>query len=181
MRSRPLPTAALVTVAALFGLACSSDDSTGSEASATTIPQADSPTTTTAPENAILAEALVCDPLDERACLLPWPNDAFTRPDATTPTGRRLDIQAGSTPSNTAGVPIDVTDQNRGDGFSPGSAILAMVPGLDVEVTGIAASTDIGASLDNDAPVVILDTTTGERVAYWGELDAQAPTGNQLL
>ncbi|MBI4883243.1 MAG: hypothetical protein HY826_04230, partial [Actinobacteria bacterium] len=46
---------------------------------------------------------------------------------------------------------------------------------------GIAASTDIGASLDNDAPVVILDTTTGERVAYWGELDAQAPTGNQLL
>jgi len=137
--------------------------------------------TTTAPEDAILDVALRCDPLDERACLLPWPNNAFTVPDATTPTGRRLDIHPDSTPSNAQGAPIDVTDQNRADGFSPGSAILTLVPGLDVELTGIAPSTDIGASLALDAPIVLLDTTSGERLAYWAELDAPAPEGQQLL
>ncbi len=182
MRRKPAfsPAVLITVVIAVSGAACSSDDGTktaGSDTSAgaTTV------VATTAPEDAILEEVLTCDPLDERACLLPWPNDAFTRPDPTTPTGRRLDIQAESTPVNAQGVPIDVTDQNWADGFSPGSAILTFVPGLDVATTGIAASTDIGASLNADAPVVLLDTTTGERVAYWGELDAQAPPGEQLL
>ena len=31
-----------------------------------------------------------CDPIDPHACLLPFPNDDFTRPDAATATGRRL-------------------------------------------------------------------------------------------
>jgi len=137
--------------------------------------------TTTAPEDAILDAALRCDPLDERACLLPWPNNAFTVPDAATSTGRRLDIHPDSTPLNVGGTPIDVTDQNRADGFSPGSAILTLVPDLDPAITGIAPSTDIGKSLADDAPIVLLDTATGERLAYWAELDAPAPDGDQLL
>ncbi|MGH9048993.1 MAG: hypothetical protein ACRDY4_04600, partial [Acidimicrobiia bacterium] len=32
-------------------------------------------------------------------------------------------------------------------------------------------STDIGASLDEDAPIVLLDADTGKRVPYWAELD----------
>jgi len=173
MRRSPATWLALLLVAGVT--ACSSDPSdTDSTDSA-------SATTTTFPEDAVLDEALNCDPLDERACLLPWPNDGFTRPDATTQTGRRLDLQPDSTPMNTEGVPIGVTDQNWADGFSPGSAILSFVPELDIASTGIAPSTDIGASLKPDAPVVVLDTTTGERVAYWGELDAQAPVGEQLL
>ena len=164
----------LVVVIVAAG-ACS-DDGTDKAASDT-----NAVVTTTAPADGILQEALTCDPLDERACLLPWPNDAFTRPDATSETGRRLDIQPDGTPLNAQGVAIDVTDQNWADGFSPGSAILTFVPDLDVAATGIAASTDIGASLNDDAPVVLLDTTTGERVPYWGELDAQAAHGEQLL
>lgn len=167
----------LVLVLAGAGAACSADDDKGSSGTGTP----DTGGSTTAPEDAVMETALNCDPLDERACLLPWPNDAFTRLDPTTQTGRRLDIQPDSTPLNAAGVPIDVTDQNWADGFSPGSAILTFVPGLDFEATGIAPSTDIGASLNPDAPVVLLDTTTGERVPYWGELDAQAPAGEQLL
>jgi len=125
--------------------------------------------------------ALTCDPLDERACLLPWPNDAFTVPDSSTATGRRLAIDADSTPTNVEGVHIDVTDQNRADGFSPGSAILAFVPGVDLEKSRVAASTDIGSSLDPESPVVLLDTETGQRLAYWAELDAQAPDGQQVM
>ncbi|MBI4934491.1 MAG: hypothetical protein HY828_11475 [Actinobacteria bacterium] len=55
------------------------------------------------------------------------------------------------------------------------------MPELDVERSGIAPSTDIGASLSPDAPIVLLDTTTGERLAHWAELDAPAPEGDQLL
>ncbi len=176
MRRTLSPLAVALLLIAAVG--CSSDGGVGTDSA---VSDTGAASTTTGPEDAILDEALTCDPLDERSCLLPWPNDAFTRPDETTTTGRRLDIQADSTPVNAQGVPIDVTDQNWADGFSPGSAILTFVPDLDVVATGIAPSTDIGASLNPDAPVVLLDTTTGERVAYWGELDAQAPAGEQLL
>lgn len=179
--------APLVLVIGLVAAACSDDSANGTDSisSAADTSAPDSTIglgpTTTAPEDAILDVALRCDPLDERACLLPWPNDAFTVPDDSTTTGRRLDIHPNSTPTNAQGVHIDVTDQNRADGFSPGSAMLAMVPGLDVDTSGIASSTDIGASLDPDAPVVLLDTTSGERVPYWAELDAPAPEGDQVL
>lgn len=178
----------LIVVATMFA-ACSNDAATGTSdvaTAATTIaasaiePAATEPATTTS-DGATFDKSLRCDPLDERACLLPWPNDAFTVPDADTATGRRLDIHRKSPPTNADGVPLDVTDQNRADGFSPGSTILAMVPTLDVAASGIADSNDIGASLDDDAPIVLLDTTTGNRVPYWAELDAQSPQGDQLL
>jgi hypothetical protein len=165
-------------VAAVVLTACteSSDGNSASVSSTSVVASS-----TTAPQDAVLTESLQCDPLDERACLLPWPNDAFTVPDAATATGRRLDLNPDSTPLNAAGTPIDVTDQNRADGFSPGSAILTLVPDLDLEKSGIAPSTDIGSSLRPGAPIVLLDTTTGERLPYWAELDAPAPQGDQLL
>ncbi len=179
MRRHRLPPVVLVAalLAALVG-ACSG--TTGSPVTSSSAP-ATAASTSTSTSLAPLTEALTCDPLDEAACLLPWPNDAFTVPDASTSTGRRLAIAADSTPANTAGVHIDPSDQDRADGFSPGSAVLALVPGLDVAATGIAPSTDVGASLAPDAPVVLLDTTSGQRLPYWGELDAQAPAGKQLL
>ncbi len=180
----------ILTVTMMLFAACSdgSDDANSANsaetaetgAPANSVSESTEPTTT-APQDATLDVSLRCDPLDERACLLPWPNDAFTVPDEGAVTGRRLDIHPESPPSNVDGVPIDVTDQNRADGFSPGSAILALVPALDVEASGIVGSDDIGGSLADDAPIVLLDTTAGERVPYWAELDAPAPEGDQLL
>lgn len=174
----PFVAVSLAILLTATAVGCSSDDYKGADTPATDSASAGS---TTTPTETSRQEALACDPLDERACLLPWPNDAFTRPDATTTTGRRLDIQPASTPVNASGVPIDVTDQNWADGFSPGSALLTFVPNLDVTASGIAPSTDVGASLNPDAPIVLLDATAGERVPYWAELDAQAPVGEQLL
>lgn len=124
---------------------------------------------TTAPENAILEFALHCDPLDDRACLLPWPNDAFTVPDPGTATGRRVAIDASSTPVSIGGVPVDVATVNLADGFSPASTILTFVPGIDLGRSGIAS--DAAVSLAADAPIVLLDTTTGQRLAHRAELD----------
>ncbi len=112
-----------------------------------------------------------CDPLDPSLCLLPFPNDYFTVPDPTTPTGRRVNLTPELMPRNNNGTPIDPTDWNASDGFSPGSQIMTFVPGIDLGVTGAAPITDIGRSLDPDAPIVLLDADTGERHPYWAELD----------
>ncbi len=115
-------------------------------------------------------------------CLLPWPNDAFTVPSAATATGRQLAISSSFDPANAKGVHIDPTDENKGDGFSPGSTIMTYVPNLDLVRSGIATSVDIGTSLDPGAPVVIFDTATHSTVPYFAELDANAAgTDEQLL
>jgi hypothetical protein len=113
-----------------------------------------------------------CDPLDARHCLLPFPTDTFTVEDASTDTGRRVAFARESMPVNQAGVHVDPAEWNRNDGFSPGQPISVFVPGLDVERSGIATLASIDASLADDAPVVLLDATTGERHPYWAELDA---------
>lgn len=116
----------------------------------------------------------VCDPIDPTACLLPFPNDYFTVPDRSSPTGKRVRFAASAMPANVQGTPIDPTEWNRQDGFSPGSPILVRVPGLDATATRIAPVTDIGRSLAPEAPIVLLNTRTGERTPYWAELDAHA-------
>ncbi|WP_222721340.1 hypothetical protein [Actinomadura sp. HBU206391] len=114
-----------------------------------------------------------CDPIAGTECLLPFPNDWYTT-SAHTPTGLRLALTDEMTPKNAAGKAIDPAAWNISDGFSPGSMLLAQVPGLDLAKTGAAPVTDVGRSLKRDAPIVIVDTRTGERWPYWAELDANA-------
>ena len=82
---------------------------------------------------AALLTALLITPTAAQAkgSLLPWPNDALTKRDKTTDTGRRLNLPKALMPRNKNSVPIDPTDMNRADGFSPGSLIIVKVPGLD--------------------------------------------------
>jgi hypothetical protein len=141
-------------------------------------PAAASPVQAQAP-GASPATGKGCDPIDPAACLLPFPSDWYTERDRSTPTGRRVAMT--TTLSNAAGVPIDPDEWNRADGFSPGSALLARVPDIDPARSGTAPITDIGASLRRDAPIVIVDTETGERWPYWAELDANASPDRQAL
>jgi hypothetical protein len=120
-----------------------------------------------------------CDFLDQAKCLYPFPNDYFTVRDRSTDSGRRVDFTPDSMPRNVAGVPVDPAEWNRNDGFSPGSAILTLVPGIDLERTGAAAETDIGRSLRATAPIVLLDATSGRRVPHWAELDQNVSGANQ--
>ena len=116
-----------------------------------------------------------CDPLGGARCLLPFPNDYFTVRDGSTETGRRIALALDATPANAAGVHIDPTELNRNDGFSPGSAIVALLPGIDLAASGAAPITDMASSLDRDAPIVVIDAETGRRHPYWAELDSRAP------
>src|SRR3954451_7652955 len=72
-----------------------------------------------------------CDRLDDAACLLPFPNDAFTRPDRSSPTGRVVALRTSQMPRNAKGKATDATGWQGLDGFSPGSVILTKVQGLD--------------------------------------------------
>jgi len=119
-----------------------------------------------------------CDPIDPANCLFPFPSDFYTVPDASTGTGRRVDFPVAVMPRNKGGVPIDPTEWNRNDGFSPGSSIITRVPGLDnpaaVANSHLPPVTDIGTYADANAGVVVIDTATGERWPVWAEIDSNA-------
>lgn len=122
-----------------------------------------------------------CEVLDTRACLLPFPSNHFTRTDANTDTGLRVDYPRASMPSNRQGNRLDPTEVNRNDGFSPGSAMMVHLPGVDLEASGAAPITDKGSSLAADSPVVVINVDTGERHPHWVELDAQAADPNDKV
>jgi hypothetical protein len=120
-----------------------------------------------------------CDVLAAKKCLMPFPSDFFTVRDDSSATGRRVHFAADAMPANAAGVPIDPTEWNRNDGFSPGAMIVTYVDGLDLGRTGAAPITDIGESLRSDQPIVLLDADTGRRWPLFAELDAQAEPPDQ--
>jgi hypothetical protein len=141
---------------------------------------------TAAPAPAAITDGLAnCDPIDRAACLLPFPNDRFTVADPTTPTGRRVALSALAMPRNFAGIPIDPSDDNRADGFSPGSLIVTRVPGLDTttafERTGSVPITDLARAYDPDAPVVLIDADTGRRQLIWTEIDSTVPRADRTF
>jgi hypothetical protein len=119
--------------------------------------------------------AAVCDPIDQSDCLLPWPNNYFSAADASTTTGIRLNVSPLATPRNAAGTPLDPTDWNRLDGFSPGSQIVTHVAGMDnpqaFKNTNPPTNINIGRSLKKTSPVIVLDATTGKLWPAWSELD----------
>jgi hypothetical protein len=117
-----------------------------------------------------------CDFIDPSVCLYPWPNDAFTKRDKSTDTGRRLALRRGSTPRNKEGTPIGVEDINRADGFSPGAPLITKVPGLDSLAAGrrtkLPPLTDLSKSKRPKAPVVVINARTRKRHLIWAEVDS---------
>ena len=130
------------------------------------------------------AAARGCDMLDPSNCLLPFPSDHFTvvapagSPQAAG-SGRRVNLHPLATPRNTFGKPIDPTEWNRNDGFSPGQMIVTYVPGLaanaDGTVPGAPPITDIGRSLNvATSSVVVINAETGIPHPVWAEIDLNA-------
>jgi hypothetical protein len=79
-------------------------------------------------------------------------------------------------PRNKDGKPIDPTDMNRADGFSPGSAMLVKVPGLDtpaaVRRSKLPPLTNLSRGLAKGSPVVVINARTGNRHPIWAEIDS---------
>ena len=182
-------------VGALLATACSTAedtllgpeevvDTTSAPTTTTTEPPPEpaSPEQLTAIRDVLDGQPAGCEALDGASCLLPYPSDGFTS--EAEPVTRDDDLGPGNAlvlaldeshmPANSSSVPIDPTEWNRLDGFSPGTAMLTVVPGLDAEASELPPVTDVAASLEDDAPVVLFDADSGIRVPLWAELDANA-------
>ena len=113
------------------------------------------------------AGASGCDPLDPSACLLPWPNDYFTRPDRGTPTGagwtsRRRGCRATRRASRSR---PRLRTRRR---LQPRRGARDPVPGLDSDAglarTGAVPVTDLARYRDERAPIVVIDAQTGAAI-----------------
>jgi hypothetical protein len=120
-----------------------------------------------------------CDFLDPTVCMQPWPNDYFTIADGSTDSGRRLNFNINSMPKNTAGTPIDVSDLNRADGYSPGNMIVVKIPQVQTQAafnnSGLTPITNIHKFDDEGQAAIVIDAASGERQPIFAELDANSP------
>jgi hypothetical protein len=109
-------------------------------------------------------------------CMLPFPDDYYTKADPTSPTGRRLDFRELAMPKNAKEVPIEAAPYNAGDGFSPGSAITLRIPGIqtaaDLAATHAVPINNLNLYSAANAPVVVIDASTGKRWPIWVEIDS---------
>ncbi len=137
-----------------------------------------------------VADADKCDPIapiDSGECLFPYPNNYFTKPDASMRTGLRLDLKPTATPQNNKGVNVNPSEINTSDGFSPGAAAVIHIPGMDTPAafakTNPVPITRMGDYSKANAPIVVIDADTGKRQLIWTELDSNAtsPAGTDLL
>jgi hypothetical protein len=96
-----------------------------------------------------------------------------------------LAFRSSQMPKNVKGVHVDPSQYKGLDGFSPGSVILAKVPGLQTSgaltKTDPVGLTDISRYAKSDAPVLVVDAKTGKRWPVWAELDSNATQTSQRL
>ncbi|MBW1904838.1 MAG: hypothetical protein JRJ24_05945 [Deltaproteobacteria bacterium] len=144
----------VVSSLVLFTVGCSSDSSSvGTGGSGGVVP----------------APSLDCDPLTPSYRGFSYPNDYWTVADSSTVTGLRLALPEVTMPATGIGVRSNPDAFNEMDGFSPGIAAMTHFPGATV--MGLATPDSIQDSLSAASPTVILNTTTGERLAHWVDLD----------
>ena len=130
------------------------------------------------------AAAVDCQPYAQKPCLLPFPSNLFTKRDKSSVTGLRVHLPAGAMPVNSKGSRVGVAPYDRNDGFSPGSAIIVHIRGLDnakaFSRTGAATLANMGRSLRKRQPIVLIDERTGKRQLIWSELDANQTSAGDI-
>ncbi len=106
------------------------------------------------------------NPLVPSVALLPFPSDFYLVDDPDTATGRRLVFPQGALPDH---VPPAIFDD--ADGFTMTPTILAWLPG-GVDSASLPDPLNPGATLEDDSPVFLVETTGWTRVPVLAELDA---------
>lgn len=154
-------------------------ESTSSSGSTTTGTEGDSSSSSTTGEAVVDWPNLECDPLVPAYCGYPFPNNVFTVADAQAPSGRRLALSRASMPPTNDGFQGEPDAFNDRDGFSPGGTILAHLAGATA--VGLVGPLNIGDSLGETSPTVLLDVATGQRVPHFAELDIHAPPDEASL
>jgi hypothetical protein len=92
--------------------------------------------------------------------------------DPTRKTGYTLTFGSRSLPENKQGIPIDPAAYRRRDGYSVGTPLMMVIPGVDL--TGFATEDHMERSLERDAPLTWFEVSgsTVRRIPYWVERDS---------
>ncbi|HEY4181401.1 MAG TPA: hypothetical protein VGM90_31360 [Kofleriaceae bacterium] len=118
-----------------------------------------------------------CNPLGvpgaTTTCIAPWPSAIYEVEDTTTATGVRLEYPEDALPVNIDGVKISPSLYAGHDGFSSAAPIMVTFP-TGMDGANLPKFTDIGASITDASPTVIIDMETGELVEHFAELDARS-------
>ncbi len=114
-----------------------------------------------------------CDPLIAEVCALPWPNDFFTESCNTSVTGLKLAVHSRVLPITRGGAHINPTSLNKLDGFSTSAPILFYMDGLSMH--GFPNPLSIEDSVTASSASWLLDTSTGEPVPHFVQLDIDDP------
>src|SRR4051812_5046850 len=112
------------------------------------------------------------NPLGSTGDILPYPSSLYERADATSPSGILLDLPGEALPVPDGGDAID-TDAHRVNlrtGWPAALTILWAAPG-GVDPATLVGHARMAASLAADSSTVIVDMTSGERVAHFAEVD----------
>jgi hypothetical protein len=117
------------------------------------------------------------DPQGRGQCAYPWPSDFYTTPDADSATGLKVALPAAVLPRNTEDTPFPADDLvNAWPGFSANAQIrFALAQRIDAGP--LPGQGDIGRSLLEESPIVLLRASTGERWPFFAEVDATAEDG----
>ena len=130
------------------------------------------------------ADPIPCIPLTSH-CLAPMPSNLFTRPDPSTPTGIRVHLTEDHLSEGVFAYAIQFLDLpllNAADGFSPVGQIVVPLPGpvSEQDLPG-----DLESTVQQDSPILILDTASGSPVPFHIRLDpdglAQRPPQHFLV
>lgn len=128
-----------------------------------------------------LAIADGCQPLLAGAdCLLPYPSDFFLVPDATQPSGSKLQLSAAARMHAKQGGAVDVNLHSPADGFSRVSPVVFVFP-QDPAAAGTVRLEDDPASSTDPAKsnTLLVDETSGQPVPHFVDLDPRATDGTR--
>ena len=111
-------------------------------------------------------------------CMMPFPNDFYTRNDSSSPTGKRIDFDDRAMPKNESAQVIEAADYNYSDGFSQGQGIVLRVPGVDsteaIEANDFVELDRLSRYSEPSQRAVVIDAKTGKRWPIWVQVDAGA-------
>ena len=120
-----------------------------------------------------------CDPIDPASACCPIPTTGSPAPTPPARQGAALSLNVLAMPHNIAGKPIDPTAWNASDGFSAGSQILTVVPGMtknsDLAASGLPTDVDMRTNVGPNLGVMLLDATTGKVWPTWTRSTSTRP------
>ena len=114
-----------------------------------------------------------CDNTNPIHCMLPFPSDVFLVDDNSTITGKRISYSSSTIPGSGTVSEVTIPILNQIDGASPNTQIMTAFYD-DPDVSQMAGQYNIGKSLEDNHPTMIINQNSGELIPHWVELDLRS-------